>query len=221
MATRICFALIWLAFSLYAFLLAPPPSPDTVRLIVQLSTGQWSDINPLVIALFNLMGVWPLIYCCLLFADGRGQKIPAWPFASLSFVVGAFGLLPYLVLRHPQPTFSGPMDRTLTIFDSRWMGLALSVLALTLLGYGLLQGNWPDFIHQWKSSRFIHVMAIDFCLLCVLFPSLLRDDLARHGVHQPALFWAVSLVPLLGPLFYLCSRPAMQSGDGIQQTRPR
>jgi hypothetical protein len=78
-ATRICFALIWLAFSLYAFLLAPPPSPDTVRLIVQLSTGQWSDINPLVIALFNLMGVWPLIYCCLLFADGRGQKIPPGP----------------------------------------------------------------------------------------------------------------------------------------------
>lgn len=210
---RIGFGLIWFGFSVYAFLLAPPPAPDTVQLIVQLSTGQWADINPYVIALFNLMGVWPLIYGCLLFTDGRGQKIPAWPFACLSFVVGAFGLLPYLALRHPQATFTGPLDRTLKLFDSRWTGLALSLLALTLLGYGLLQGNWADFVHQWKSSRFIHVMGLDFCLLSLLFPSLLRDDLARRGVHQPALFWAISLVPLLGPLFYLCGRPALQSAD--------
>lgn len=102
---RICFGLIWLGFSVYAFLLSPPPAPDTVQLVVHLSTGQWSDINPWVISLFNLMGVWPLIYCCLLFADGRGQAIPAWPFACLSFLVGAFGLLPYLALRQPHASF--------------------------------------------------------------------------------------------------------------------
>ena len=77
MVMRIGFALIWLSFSVYAFLLAPPASPDTASLLIQLSTGHWSGLNPLVIALFNLMGVWPLIYCCLLFADGRGQTIPA------------------------------------------------------------------------------------------------------------------------------------------------
>ena len=110
-------------------------------------------------------------------------------------MVGAFALLPYLALRHPQPTFTGPMDRILSGFDSRWMGLALSILALTLLGYGILQGNWPDFVIQWKSSRLIHVMALDFCLLSTLFPSLLHDDFARRGVHQPALFWAISLLP--------------------------
>jgi hypothetical protein len=34
----------------------------------------WSNINPLIIALFNLMGILPLIYACILLVDGSGQK---------------------------------------------------------------------------------------------------------------------------------------------------
>ncbi|MDJ0606727.1 MAG: DUF2834 domain-containing protein, partial [Microcystis sp. M53602_WE12] len=81
MLTKIILGLLWLGFGLYAFLLAPPDQPDTVNLIIDLSTGKWQDINPLIIALFNLMGVWPIIYTSLLIIDGRDQKIIAWPFA--------------------------------------------------------------------------------------------------------------------------------------------
>jgi hypothetical protein len=213
---RICFALIWLGFSIYAFVLAPASGPDTMPLVLQLSTGQWSGINPWVIALFNLMGVWPLIYCCLLFADGRGQSIPAWPFASLSFLVGAFGLLPYLALRHPQPRFDGELDRTLRLFDSRWMGVALVALAIGLLAYGTLRGDWAGFIQLWRTDRFIHVMSLDFSLLCLLFPSLLAADMARRHLHNPLLYWAVALTPLFGPLLYLCVRPPLQGAEPSQ-----
>ena len=50
-------------------------------------------------------------------------------------------------------------------------------------------------------------MSLDFCALCVLFPVLLKDDMARQQRYTPALFWAVSLTPLLGPALYLTLRP--------------
>jgi hypothetical protein len=116
MSRKIGFWLLWIAFSTYAFVFAPPDSPDTVALITNLSTGKIAGINPLIVALFNIMGVWPLIYSCVLFADGRGQKIPAWIFATLSFGVGAFALLPYLALREPNPEFSGTKNIRLPFY---------------------------------------------------------------------------------------------------------
>ncbi|MFW6359670.1 MAG: DUF2834 domain-containing protein, partial [Chroococcales cyanobacterium] len=207
MVRKIGFGLLWLGFISYAFLFAPPNQPDTVELITNLSTGKWEGINPLIIALFNIMGVLPMIYACFLFLDGRGQKLPAWPFASLSFGVGAFALLPYLALRQPNPTFSGKKDILLKIVDSRWTGAILAIATLTLLAFGLIQGNWTDFIQQWQTSRFIHVMSLDFCLLCVLFPALLGDDMARRGMQNSGLFWLISMTSLLGVVTYLCFRP--------------
>ncbi|NJO09546.1 MAG: DUF2834 domain-containing protein, partial [Leptolyngbyaceae cyanobacterium SL_1_1] len=156
--------LLWISFGLYAFLLAPPDQPDTFELIGRLSTGDWDGINPLVVALFNLMGVWPLVYGCVALIDGHEQKVPAWPFVVGSFGVGAFLLLPYLALRHPQPTFTGDRSTVLKLVDSRWVGGGLAIAALILLVYGLSQGDWSDFIDQWQTSRFIHVMSLDFCL---------------------------------------------------------
>ena len=209
MIRKIGFWLLWVGLVSYAFLLAPPNQPDTFELIKNLSTGQWTGINPLIIALFNIMGVWPMIYGCLLFIDGRGQKIPAWPFATFSFGVGAFALLPYLALREPNTQFSGQKNLFLKILDSRWLGLILTIGSVTLVSYGLLGADWADYVQQFQTSRFIHVMSLDFCLLCLIFPALLGDDMARRGINNPALFWAVALIPLFGPLAYLCLRPPL------------
>ncbi|NES70373.1 MAG: hypothetical protein F6K24_36755 [Okeania sp. SIO2D1] len=80
---------------------------------------------------------------------------------------------------------------------------------LVLLCFGFWQGNWSDFVTQWQNSRFIHVMSLDFCLLCFLFPFLVKDDLNRRGVKNPLTFWLVVLIPLIGPLIYLSSRPSL------------
>lgn len=207
---RIGFWLVWLAFVTYAFLLAPPDRPDTFELIKHLATGQIAGINPLIVALFNIMGVIPVIYSCLLFIDGRMQKIPAWLFASASFAVGAFAIVPYLALREPNGSFVGKKTWLLKILDSRWLGLVLAIATLGLLFYGISQGDWTDFGQQWRSSRFIHVMSLDFCLLSVLFPVLVRDDMARRGLTDDRLFWAVALLPLLGAIGYLVLRPPLQ-----------
>ncbi|XGV87785.1 MAG: DUF2834 domain-containing protein [Limnothrix sp. BL-A-16] len=204
------FWLLWAGFTLYAFLLAPPDRPDTLDLIIRLSTGQVSGENPLIVALFNLMGIWPLVYCCLLFADGRGQPVRAWPFAIGSMALGAFALLPYLALRRSNPQFTGERSRLIRFWDSRWLALGLGVGAIGLLGWGLFQGNWSDFGQQWQTSRFIHVMSLDFLMLSLLFPALVGDDLARRGWHQQTLWKWLTFLPLLGPLAYLCFRPPIQ-----------
>ena len=207
MFRKIGFGLLWIAFITYAFVFAPPDSPEkTITLITNLFTGKIADINPLIVALSNMMGVWPLIYSCVLFADGRGQKIPAWLFATLSFGVGAFALLPYLALREPNPEFPGHKNIFLKILDSRFTAIVLTLGAAALVSFGLTKGDWSDFIGQWQTSRFIHVMSLDFCMLCLLFPALLADDMARRGMQNVPAFWAVTLVPLFGPLAYLCTR---------------
>ncbi|MBW4594764.1 MAG: DUF2834 domain-containing protein [Brasilonema angustatum HA4187-MV1] len=220
MVRKITFGALWLGFIVYVFLFAPPDQPDTFDLIKDLSTGQWQGINPLIIALFNIMGIWPMIYSCLVFIDGRAQNIPAWPFASVSFGVGAFALLPYLTLREPNQEFPGSKNAFLKILDSRLTGIALAIATVILIAYGVGQGDWGNFVQQWQTSRFIHVMSLDFCLLCLLFPALLGDDMARRDIKNPQLFWLIGLIPLFGPLIYLCIRPPLQeAADNIIQSQ--
>ncbi|MEH2270466.1 MAG: DUF2834 domain-containing protein [Nostoc sp.] len=210
MVRKIAFGSLWLGFVVYAFFLAPPEQPGTFELIKNLSIGQWQGINPLVIALFNLMGIWPLIYSAVVFIDGRGQKIPAWLFATASFAVGAFALLPYLVLREPSNQFFGKKNTWLKLLDSRVTGFVLTVATVILVAYGLRGGDWGSFVQEWQTNRFIHVMSIDFCLLCLLFPTLLGDDMARRGWKNSQFFWLIALIPLFGPLIYLSVRPPLQ-----------
>ncbi len=210
MLTKIGFGLLWLGFVAYAFIFAPPDQPDTIALITNLSTGNWENINPLIISLFNLMGIWPMVYTCMILIDGRGQKIPAWPFALGSWALGAFALLPYFALRQPNPRFSGEKNMLIKILDARLTGVVLTLATILLCVSGLINGNWPDFIQQWQTSRFIHVMSLDFCVLSLIFPALLKDDLARRGIDNPVIFWLVALIPLFGPVVYLACRPPLQ-----------
>lgn len=209
MLRRISLTLLWLGFVGYAFFLSPPDSPETITLITNLSTGNWEGINPLIISLFNLMGVWPIIYLCVMIIDGRGQKIPAWLFSLGSFAIGAFSILPYLVLRNPNPEFQGEKNLLIKLLDSRITAILLLISAAVLLWFGLSNGDWQDFLTQWRQSRFIHVMSLDFCLLALLFPILAQDDLARRKVEIISPLFFICFLPLLGPLIYSCLRPRL------------
>jgi len=211
---RFIFWALWLGFILYAFILAPPDRADTADLILRLSTGAWEGINPAIVALFNAMGIWPMVYAAVALIDGHGQKLRAWPFVLASFAVGAFALLPYLALRQPNLTFSGPSfsgarGLLLRLLESRWLGALLAAGAIALAAFALLKGNWPDFWQEWQTSRFIHVMSLDFVALWLLFPVLLKDDMARRGLTQSWHPLAVLALPLVGACLYLALRPGL------------
>ncbi len=233
--TRLLFGLLWLAFVGYACVFAPPDDPATLELIVKLSTGQWSELNPLVVALFNLMGLWPLAYMVMLLPDGHQRSgIPAWPFVAGSFGLGAFAILPYLALRGPvseaaelkpkvvsAAAVAHGQPKLLQGLMSRGWGLALGIMAAAWLVYGLGWGDGADFGLQWHSSRFIHVMGLDFCALTLLFPVFILGELQRLDPPEHAkgdgesltrfpplmIAWGTILLPGLGGMLYLLRRP--------------
>lgn len=219
MGRKIALWLVWVGFIAYVLLLAPPfHLEETLTLIKNLLTLQLADINAIILTIFSLVGIWLQIYCCLMFIDGRMQNIRAWPFLLAAVGTGVIGLLPYLALREPNQEFSGRKDGLLKLVDSRSTGVVLLLSTVVLLAYGLFVGDWEDFIAQFQSDRFINGMSLAVCLFAVLFPTLLGDDMARRGLNNSQLFWTVALVPLLGPLAYLCLRPPLpESSDRTAQ----
>ena len=219
MIRKIAFWLIWGGFIAYVFLIAPPIQPDTLKLLQNLFTGQWQLINPIVLSEFSLVGICLLMHSCLMFFDGRMQKIPAWPFVLASVGTGVIGLLPYYALREPNQEFSGSKDSWLKILDAHATGIILTLSAIALLAYGLFFGDWGNFVEQYQTSKFIHAMTLAVCLLVLLLPALLGDDMARRNLKNPLVFWAVALLPLFGPLAYLCLRPPLpDAGEQIAVT---
>lgn len=205
---RLGFGFLWLGFVSYAFLLAPPDRPETFTLIQNLATGQWQGVNSLIVMVFNLMGVWPMVYSIFMLRDGHGRKLWAWPFALASFAVGAFAILPYLALRQPAQATAKQPSWFLRLLESRWLGLLLLAGSLVLVGLGLAPADWPAFIQQWQTSRFIHVMSLDFVMLSLVSLVILGEDLERR--HLPLVWRNLALIPLLGPCLYLFIRPSLR-----------
>ncbi|MEH2245013.1 hypothetical protein [Nostoc sp.] len=212
MNRKVALWLLWVGFIAYILLLAPPLHlEETLMLLKNIFILQWLAINPIILSLFSLVGIWLLIYSGLLFIDGRMQRIPFWPFALASIGSGVLGILPYLAFSEPNQEFSGQKDAFLRLLDSRSFGIVLSLSTVGLLAYAFALGDWGDFVQQFQGDRFINGMSLAFCLFCLLFPTILAHDMARRHWNNPQVFWAVAFVPLLGPLAYLCLRPPLPS----------
>lgn len=209
---RLGLALLLLADILYAVYLAPKGDPPGTSFL-SLALGQGAGRNPAVWAVFMLLGVVPLLYWALLFPDGRGQRVPAWPFALGMMAFGSFALLPYLILRrsYADPV-SGSRSLIVRWFDGRPFAVFANLALLGLVVYAFGWGSLPDYVFWFRRSNFVHVMSVDFLLLLLLFPALLRDDMARRGVSEGDPLGRFALaVPLLGPAFYLLRRSQERS----------
>lgn len=223
MVRKIILFLIWITFTTYTMLLAPLDQPDTWPLVQKLLTFQLAEVNAILVCIFWLMGVWPMIYACLMFADGKMQKVRAWPAWIGSNGMGIIGLTPYLLLRESNQEFDGKKNKLIKDLDKRSTGIALLLITLGLFAYALIAGNWSDYVQQFQTRAFVHLISLDFCLMCLISPitSLFEDDMARRGLKDRRIFWAVTLIPLFGALIYLCLRPPLPEAEiGRQQTSP-
>ncbi|MEM7595607.1 MAG: DUF2834 domain-containing protein [Cyanobacteria bacterium P01_A01_bin.83] len=219
MLRRIFLSVLWLTFVGYAFIYVNSviqSQESDWDLIVKLSLGQFTGINPFIVAIFLIMGIFPTTYAAFILFDADEQKIPPAPFAIASFALGAFALLPYLVLRKSNTTWQGNKNWILKILDSSLLAIIASIAMLVLLIWGVTQGNWSDFVTQWQSSMFINVMSIDFCILSLLFPAIAGDDLKRRGVESGILKF-IPYVPLLGGFIYWCFRPKLPETESSTQ----
>jgi hypothetical protein len=222
MGRKIALFLIWVGFVAYTLWLAPLDQPDTWPLVQKLLTLQWGKLNAIIPTLFSLMGVWPMIFACLMFADGKMQNFRAWPYFLASNGTGVICLLPYLIFRQSNQEFYGKKDKLLRSLDKRSTGVSLLLSTIGLLAYAAIAGDWGDYVQQFQTRHFVHLISLDFCLMCLIFPltSLFDDDMARRGLKDSRIFWAVALVPLFGPLVYLCLRPPLpETTPKIVETR--
>ena len=214
---------IWITFVSYTLWLAPLDHPDTWEFGRKLVTLHWGEINAYLFSIFWLMGVYPMIYACLMFVDGRMQPFRVWPYFVGANFTGVLCLLPYLLVRRRNASFWGRKDQWLSILDDPKTGQTLVLIAIALVGYALLAGDWRNFVYQFQTRPFVHLITLDFCLMGVIFPltSLFDDDMARRGLNKRTFFGAVAWVPLFGPLFYLCYRPTLSdSTEAIAEPLP-
>lgn len=211
MGRKVALFSIWVGFVAYTIWLAPLDRADTWPLAQKLLILQWGKLNAIIPVIFSLMGVWPMIYACLMFVDGRMQNLRAWPYFIGSNFTGVICLLPYLIFRQSNQDFYGKKDKWLRILDRRSTGIFLLLSTIGLLAWAVLAGDWGDYVQQFQTRHFVHLISLDFVLMCLIFPltSLFDDDMARRGLKDSRIFWAVGLVPLFGPLLYLCLRPPL------------
>ena len=208
LARRLLLLALFAADILYALLLAPKGDPPG-NLFLELALGRGPARNPAVWGVFGLLGIVPLLYWALLFPDGCGQRVWAWPFALGMMAFGAFALLPYLILRRPYPhPKPGARNFVVRWFAGRPFAVFAAAALVFLLAYITLFGNLANYVYWFRVSNFVHVMTVDLLVLTLLFPVLLRDDMARGGVSDESTLGRAALaVPLLGPAYYLVMRP--------------
>ncbi len=164
---------LWLGLLAVAFFAAPPGDPETLPLVTKMMTGQLDGVNLSLFALFNLMGVWPMLLASLLVDDPRGK----WPFVLGSFALGAFALLPWLMIRTWQPLPPNP-SRLARVLRSRGLRAGLVLVGVALLGLFFFGGDFAAFTATWKTNQFAFVMSFDF-LACASAAGLLLFARAR------------------------------------------
>lgn len=155
---RLAAGLMWCALLGVTLFTAPPGAPDTGELIKRLATAELEGVNLSLFALFNLMGVWPVAMAVALRWDEPWWK---WPFLLLSFALGAFVLLPYLVLRPWLAPRREPESFVGRLLSSRWVLRALG-LATVVFGALFFVGGLSEFAQLFRTQLFPYVMSFDF-----------------------------------------------------------
>mgnify|MGYP005856792293 CR=1 FL=1 len=209
---NIFWLIFWVLFSVYAFVFAPPSGPETNELIQKMLNGDIAGVNWVIFALFNLMGVWPLLHFAVLASDGKNQPIPWWIFALGSFFLGAFVLLPYFVFRKPKPKFEGEYKGIAKMADGKGLGIMLFVISVWLVGSAILYGDWANYVADFLTKGFIHVMSLDFLALWVMFIFISRGDMARRNIDigDRKKKWLILVsIPVFGAAMYLILRPKL------------
>lgn len=192
------FLIVWLALIGYAVFLAPAgESPDPV--FSRILAGDWGGIDPLVLAVFNSLGLFPLVFLTILLLHDR-QKWPAWPFALLSLGTGAFSLLPYFAFGDrpsPKRTKVRTPHWLVRFLSSRFWLIVLMVMwagnLLTLL-QGFSLGAYRD---AYFASGLVSVMTVDWFVLWGL------SVYAVHRYFPHAKRKGLAWIPILGPVLVM------------------
>lgn len=189
------FFTVWLALIGYAVFLAPGGDVDPV--MSKIFSGQLGEIDPLVLAVFNSLGIFPAVFLTLLLLNDR-QRWPAWPAAVASFGIGAFALLPYFAFgaKPPQKKLRTPKWLVRALSSRVWLFVLIALWAGNLLT--LLQGfSLLAYREAFFASSLVSVMTVDFFVLWGL------SVYTVYRFYPEARNLALSWIPIIGPVLVL------------------
>ncbi|XP_073122962.1 uncharacterized protein [Henckelia pumila] len=211
----------WGGLMYYVFFLAPNQTPATdsyfLKKLLNLDGDDGFKMNEVLVALWYIMGLWPLVYSMLLLPTARSSrsKIPLWPFLILSCFGGAYILIPYFVLwKPPAPEVEESEIRRwpLNFLESKLTAGLTFTAGLAIIVYAILSGGdvWKEFYQYFGGSKFINITTIDFSLLSAFAPFWVYNDMtARKWDDKSSWLLPLSLIPFLGPALYLLLRPSL------------
>ncbi|XP_042442864.1 uncharacterized protein LOC122027917 [Zingiber officinale] len=212
---------LWAGLMYYVFQLAPNQTPYRDMYFLQklffLKGDDGFVMNRVLVAVWWMMGLWPLVYSMLLLPTGRSSrsKVPVWPFLVASFFVGAYALIPYFVLWKPPPPAVEEEELTnwpLNFLDSKVTAMITIIAGLGLIVYaGLADGAvWMEFYQYCRESKLIHVTVIDFLLCTAFAPFWVYNDMTARGwMNKGSWLLPIALIPLVGPALYVLLRPPL------------
>ncbi|WP_051314624.1 hypothetical protein [Alteribacter aurantiacus] len=193
------FLFVWLGLLAYTFFLAPGVSLGDDPIAQSLISGQFEGVDPLVVTVFSMLGLYPVIFLMLLIPKDI-YRWPAWPFALFSFGLGAFTILPYLAFRKEavRETTRGPKWVRSVLVNPVTIILALLV-AVGLYFTGVNGGSLTAYGEAFMNSHLVSTMTVD--LLVILWVTYW---LAKYEWRLR--FSWLAFIPAIGILILLLRR---------------
>ncbi len=219
MSVKLILAAAWIAGWIHVLWFTPEGGPSVAEFLADVFQSDGGRVDPLVFAVFNLLGLWPLIMLVVLVQDDQGRW-KAWPFAVSALVLGNTALYVYLFLRRPQEGKVPERTRLVRFAESKVLALLVLVSTIALFAQGLFQGSPEAYRRAYETNAFVSFMSVDFLLFSVAFAAVLPDDLRRRGRSMSGLHWLPALVPALGAAAYLLFRPPLTDHRGDLPTAP-
>ncbi|KAK6116313.1 hypothetical protein DH2020_049940 [Rehmannia glutinosa] len=224
----------WAGLMYYVFALAPDQTPVTdlyfLKKLLNLKGDDGFEMNQVLVALWYIMGLWPLVYSMLLLPTARRNYYLrlSWvfffplekqnPSLAICFSIILWRCIcsyPYFVLWRPPapPVEESELRRwPLNFLESKLTAGITVAAGLAIMVYAFSSGGevWKEFYQYFKGSKFIHIMSIDFGLLSTFAPFWVYNDMTARKWDGKS-FWLLplSLIPFLGPALYILLRPSL------------
>lgn len=208
MRIALCLAAV-VALNAHSLLTMPSWQPDTWERIAAMALRDVGAVEPAAFTVFVWFGMWSLLLAALILIDGEGRRLPAWPFAFSSMVLGPSMVLLYQAFRGEARRPPPVRDRLVALASSRWVGIVIAAISLG----ALWDGRTGDLGQLWtlfQTDYFTHAMLVDEAIFAILVPVFVADDARRTG-RSMGWAWAGGLIPIFGACAYLATRKSAAS----------
>ncbi|MFC4354957.1 hypothetical protein ACFO0S_07845 [Chryseomicrobium palamuruense] len=198
------FMIIWILLIGYAVFFAAGRGNTSDPVLSEVFQANWAAIDPLVLTVFNSLGIFPLVFLTLLLRNDR-MRWPAWPFLLVSFGLGAFSLLPYFALgnRPPERKLRTPAWLLNILQSKTWLAFLILVTIANLIT--LQNGiSLEAYMDAFKKSHLVSVMTVDWFILWGL------SIYAVYHFYPEARMKPLAFLPILGPPLVLLFNPRMK-----------